>query len=342
MCCVAGIWQGTGSACGGDEQPSNSACTQRPSASTELFLQLEAISACESEQNSQALACFQPCLVSASPVDSHNDDGQAVRTDCLRSLTQLEQEHKQQPPEQQQQQKGLQEDRYEGLERGAGWQALSLTDIQRATVASSSHKPAAGAAVVEYPSEWLGTNCRYTSGEQRQSSSNSQPELSGYAPQLWPFGNAPHVCSPKQGVPQHQEPCAAAPENECKSQAKTLTTAEGPLVKQGSYAVAAKQAKDRSARQQKELQHLAAQHAQMRAAEDIKHAGRVRLPSLHCSGLLSCLHYNCKMRGLLDQKIQGAACTSITVRADMRLLRQRCYKLQHVILQRHISPRKQW
>jgi len=61
------------------------------------------------------------------------------------------------------------------------------------------------------------------------------------------------------------------------SPAVTPKAAEAPLIKQGSYAVAARQARHRNERQQNEAQQVAAHKAQLRSATANKQPAQVAL-----------------------------------------------------------------
>lgn len=243
---------------------------QPPSASTELFLQLEAAAASESEQGLHASSlCQTMSAPNSASADTHADGQPASQSKRVPALSgsmpeaeALQLEIQQQ--EQKQQLLSWEEDVYAGLERGAGVQTASWPSAQPAavyTMPPQQHAPTVEVCVPRTAEVAL---------QQGDIASGSQLGLLGIAPQQ---GTSDHACQ--------QKPMVSAPESRHRVQARYLSAAptpkaaEAPLVKQGSYAVAAKQARYRSERQQKEVQQLAAQCGQMRAAAGHKQAAQV-------------------------------------------------------------------
>ena len=295
-------------------QGSITAPSQLPSASTELFLQLEAATAVEPEQEACSLGVSKsPCTsgssTAAAATDIHLGSQEASCKQLplvSESVQQLEAlQDNQQQVQQQQAIKGAEEDVYAGLERDSGLQPQGRPSGDFLNAAESSPQQAAAvfadvpeqggdADTVQHASEfgnsghWNLLNSRYpqpgqvgSSCQQAQVSSRSQLGLSG---------NAHHVCGMAPEVqPQDQPPASQQGMAETALQARsrlqpralspavTPKAAEAPLTKQGSYAMAARQARHRNERQKKESQQLAADQAQMRTATANKQPAQVAL-----------------------------------------------------------------
>jgi len=294
-------------------QRSITAPSQLPSASTELFLQLEAASAVEPEQEACSLGVSKSPLTSgsitAAATDKHFGSQEAS---CNRlplvseSVQQLEalQDNLQQV-QHQQAIEGAEEDVYDGLERGSGLQTEGRPSGQPSNAAVSSPQQAAAisadvaeqggdADTVQHASEFgssghrnqLSSRCTQpgqvgSSCQQAQTSSRSQLRLSV---------NAHHVCETTLEVQPQDQPTASqqgmaetALQGQSRlkpralSPAVTPKAAEAPLTKQGSYAMAARQARHRNEQQQKEVQQLAAHKAHMRTATANKQPAQVDL-----------------------------------------------------------------
>ena len=271
-------------------QRSITASCQLPLASTELFLQLEAATAVEPEQEACSSGVSKsPCTsgsITAADTDIHLGSQEASCTQLplvSESVQQLEalQDNQQQVQQQVQQQQaitGAEQDVYAGFERGSGLQTEARPSGQSSNAAMSSTQQAAAisadvaqvgdADTVQHASEfeslgqWNQLNSRYSHPEQVGSS--SQQAQASSRPQLGLSGNAHH-----QGQSRLQ-PRALSP-------AVTPKAAEAPLRKQGSYAVAARQARHRSERHRNETQQLAAHKAHMRTATASKQPAQVAL-----------------------------------------------------------------
>ncbi len=292
-------------------QRSITAPCQLPSASIELFLQLEAATAVEPGQEACSFGVSKsPCTsgsITAAATDIHYGP-QEASCDQLplvsESVQQLEAlQDNQQQVQQQQAITGAEEDAYAGLERGSGLQPegrpsghfpnATVSPPQQAAAMSADVAQQGGDAdTLQHASEfgssgcWNHLNSRYpqlgqvgSSCQQAQASSRSQLGL---------FGNAHHVCGTVVEVQRQDQPAASqqgmaepALQGQSRLQPRALSpaakAAEAPLTKQGSYAVAARQARHRSERQQKETQQLAAHKAQMRTASANKQPAQVAL-----------------------------------------------------------------
>lgn len=217
-----------------------------PSASTELFLQLEAATAYELKQVAQVSTNWQ------LPIVPEPTAAQLFQRDQL-------------------QQVGT-EDPYAGLERGCGAPVASVSGMrpEAAAILSLQHHALATSTVI------TGT----AKEQQGQLGNSPRPGPLGVAPQqggvgvspwLGPLGTAPVHCKSAAAQQQGQFGIGREERSQCKVLPRTPgleptpKAAEAPLVKQGSYAIAAKQARKRSERQQHVVQQLASQHA-MRAA----------------------------------------------------------------------------
>lgn len=250
--------------------------TQLPSASTELFLQLEAAAADIPGQGSDVgLLC--PSLPPASPAahaQPGKSDEQSALSGALRASgrLQLKSVHQLQLLQQQQ---DVEEDVYAGLERGGAVQTEATSSSPASTAAMMSfqlHASGADATAHSADSSDLPNQEQLTQGATPQWSGSAQQQQLGSSPQVQlqtkPIGYQQGLLDTAlQGQPSIQPRGRPAPHPKA---------AEAPLVKQGSYAVAAKQAKHRSERQHKELQQLAAQRVQMRTVAGHKQALQVR------------------------------------------------------------------
>ncbi len=292
-------------------QRSITAPTQLPSASTELFLQLEAATAVEPEQEACSFGVSKsPCTsgsITAAATDIHLGSREPSCNQLplvSESVQQLEaQQDNQQQVQQQQAIKGAEEDVYAGLERGSGLQTEGKPSGQPSNAAVSSPQQAAAvsadvpeqggdADTVQHGSEfgssghWRQLSSRYP--QPGQVGSSCQQAQASSRSQLGQSGNAHHVGGTALEVQPQDQPTAskqgmAEPALQGRSRlqpralspAVTPKAAEAPLIKQGSYAVAARQARQRNERQQKETQQLAAHQAHMRTATANKQPAQV-------------------------------------------------------------------
>ena len=320
-------------------QRSITAPSQLPSASTELFLQLEAAMAVEPEQEacsfgvskpprtsgsitaaatdihygSQEACSFDvsksPCTsgsITAAATDIHDGAHEALCEQVplvSQSVQQLEAlQDSQQQVQQQQAIKGAEEDVYAGLERGSGLQPEGRPSRQFPNAAVSSPQQAAAvspdvaqqggdADTVQHASgfeslnHWRQVSSRYPQPGQVGGSCQRTEASSGSL-----FGNAHHVCGkaleiqpPDQPTASQQHMAESALQGRSRPQPRDLSpavtpkAAEAPLTKQGSYAMAARQARHRNERRQKETQQLAAHKAQTRTATANKQPAQVTL-----------------------------------------------------------------
>ena len=289
--------------------------SQLPSASTELFLQLEAATAVEPEQEACSFGVSKsPCTsgnITAVATDIHLGSQEASCHQpplVSESVQQLEalQDNLQQV-QQQQAIKGAEEDVYAGLERGSGLQTKERPSGQFSNAAVSSPQQAAAvsadvpeqagdADTVQHASEfrssvhWSQSISRCT--QPAQVGSSCQQAQASSTSQLGLFGNAHHVCGTalevqpqdqltalQQGMAETAFQGQSRVQPRALSPAVTPKAAEAPLTKQGSYATAARQARHRNERQQRETQQLAAHKAQMRTAAANKQPAQVVLVS---------------------------------------------------------------
>lgn len=214
-----------------------------PSASTELFLRLEAAAGHEQEASAAGLQDHsQPSVVSSH---AHAANGHHAAPDVHRISPPLQaqlpearqQQQQQQPQKLQQQLSHQEEDVYTSLERGSDtvptvlpgrYTAVAMTNLPRAQYA---------------PAHTVKQDAFGCSTVPQQVPSRTAPE------QGFPRKG------PEHGPRRHRDPA----ELECKAEPSGKVTpkaAEAPLVKQGSYALAAKMARLRNKRRQQEIEGL--------------------------------------------------------------------------------------
>lgn len=234
-----------------------------PSASTELFLQLEAAAGHEPEASAAGLQNNSQSPVMALHARAANGHHAAPYVQCMSSPLQAElpeanpQQLQQQPQKLQQQLLGQEEDVYAGLERGSGtlpmlvpswYSAVGTPDLPRA-----QHAPA---HTVKQDS--IGCSIALEQGPSRNPPEQGLPRN-----------------GPEHGPLRHRDRAGV----ECKAELSgkmTPKAAEAPLVKQGSYAVAAKVARLRSKRRQQEIKELNGSQRQAQIAPgDKQHAVQV-------------------------------------------------------------------
>ncbi|DBA94821.1 hypothetical protein WJX77_006721 [Trebouxia sp. C0004] len=288
--------------------------SQLPSASTELFLQLEAATAVEPEQDACSFGVSKsPCTsgsITAAAADTHLGSQEAscnqppLVSESMQQLEALQDD--QQLLQVQQAVKGAEEDVYAGLERGSELQTEGRPTRQFSNAAASSPQQAAvvsadvtqqggDADTVQHASthgssgHWSQLSSRCT--QPGQVGSSCQQAQASSTSQLGLFGNAHHACGTalevqpqdqptvsQQGMPETALPGRSRLQPRALSPAVTPKAAEAPLTKQGSYAMAARQARHRSERQQKETQQLAAHKPQKRTATANKQPAQADKP----------------------------------------------------------------
>lgn len=261
--------------------------TQLPSASTELFLQLEAAAADEPGQGA-GVGLLCPSLPPASPAaqaQSAKTDEQSAMSGALHASEglQLQSEHQLQLLQLLQQAQDVEEDVYAGLERGSAVQTEAVSPSPASTAAmTSSQLHASGAdatALGDAANVQQRTNDSSDPPDQERLAQGETPQWSGSVQQQQ-LGSTPQVQLQTKPIGYQQGLLETAlqgqPSIQPRGPAPHPKAAEAPLVKQGSYAVAAKQAKHRTERQHKELQQLAAQRVQMRTVAGNKQALQVR------------------------------------------------------------------
>lgn len=231
-----------------------------PSASTELFLRLEAAVAHEPEASAAGLQ--DNSHLPGASVRAHAANGHRATpsVQCMAPpvLAQLPAAHIQQQQWQQQQQQQLpvqyqqqvseqEEDVYAGLERGTDTVPTLMPSWHSAGATPDlDHAQKAPAPALE-----------------------QDPKSFSTVPQQGPSGMTSEQGfsrrSPEQGPLRHRD----RPGLECKAEPSGKVTpkaAEAPLLKQGSYAVAAKVARLRRQRRQQEVQELKGSQRQVQRA----------------------------------------------------------------------------
>ena len=226
-----------------------------PSASTELFLRMEAAAAREPEEATLGIPDSSQPSVCAQPASEHHAAPSVhCRIPALQSQAPVLHIQQQQ---QQQQQPEEEDDIYAGLERG--------TDIST-RLTPSWHE---AVATTTFPQQPQGLPAHAVSGSQalsQQGPSSAAPEQ-GYSARC-----------PEHGPWRHQDKAGTQHDTDMAGKV-TPRAAEAPLVKQGSYAVAAKVARLRNKRRQQEIHELNATRRQM-AVDGKQHAVQVHiLPS---------------------------------------------------------------
>lgn len=226
-------------------------CSSGPSASTELFLRLEAAAAHEPEASTAGLQDSSQLPVAS--VCAHAADGHHATpsVQCMAPPLQAQlpvahiqwqqpQQQQQQPVKLQQQLSEQAEDVYAGLERGSDTVPM-LTPSWHSEIATPAFDQAHKA-----PAPALSTV-----PQQGPSRMTSEQGLSRK--------------SPEHGSLRHRD----QPGLQCKAEPSGKVTpkaAEAPLLKQGSYAVAAKIARLRKQRRQQEVEELNGSQRQVQLA----------------------------------------------------------------------------
>ena len=231
-------------------------CSFTPSASTELFLRLEAAAGHEPEASVAGLQTNSKLPV----VFLHAHAAPYVHHMSSLSQAQLPEANPQQQQQQQQQQQlsGQEEEVYAGLERGNDTLPMLVPSWYTA-VGTSEMPPAQHAPAQVVKQESLG---RSTAPHQRPS--KAAPE------QGFPRNGPEH--GPLRHRDQAGLECRARPSGKLMPKA-----AEAPLVKQGSYSVAAKVARMRNKRRQQEIEELnGSQRKEQIVAGDKQRAVQVR------------------------------------------------------------------
>ena len=223
-----------------------------PSASTEFFLRMEAAAAREPEEATLGIPDSSQPSVCAQPASEHHA---APSVHCI--LPALRSQAPVLYKQQQQQQPEPAEDIYAGLERG--------TDAST-VLTPSWHDAVATTTLSQQPQ---GLPAHAVSGSQalsQQGPSPAAPEQ-GYSARC-----------PEHGPWRHKDKAGTQHDTDMAGKV-TPRAAEAPLVKQGSYAVAAKVATLRNKRRQQEIHELNATRRQM-AVDGKQHAVQVHiLPS---------------------------------------------------------------
>ena len=210
-----------------------------PSASTELFLRLEAAAAYEPEEAVAGMSdSSQPCVMS---VCAHAAKEQYIAPfmQCIPPLLQSQATVSHIPHLQQQQLPEQEEDVYAGLERGTD-ASSALFPSWHAAIATAKLPQTQGAPGHALNQDLVGFGVVPGPGQSKTAPEQGFP---GRGPEHGHKGHAHSMCK--------EEPRGNL----------TPKAAEAPLVKQGSYAVAAKVARLRSKRRQKEIEQL---HASQR------------------------------------------------------------------------------
>ena len=271
-------------------------CSSVPSASTELFLRLEAAAAHEPEASAAGLQ--NDIQLPVASVHAHAAEGHhatpSVQCMALPLQAQLPEAHiqqqqqqpQQQPVQLQQQVSEPEEDVYAGLERGSdtvprllpSWHsAVAIPDLDQAQKAPAS-------ALEQNP---VGFS---TVPQQGPSGMTSEQ---GFSRRSREHGSPRHRDQP--GLEGKLEPSAKV----------TPKAAEAPLLKQGSYAVAAKVARLRRQRRQQEVEELDGSQRQVQLASGGKQLALQVVRTLpvhhqHCGTIPSAIHLLVMVRLCID------------------------------------------
>lgn len=223
-----------------------------PSASTELFLRMEAAAAHEPEE--ATLGILDSSQPFGMPVWQHASDEQhaalSVQCTSLPLSAQAPVFHIQQQQQQRQQPPEHEEDLYAGLERGADASTGLLPSWHAAVATTTVPQQAEGAPADAVKHDMVSSHA---------------------VPIHGPGGTAPEqgfsAKGPEHGSSRYRDPAGAQCDAELREKGKLAPkAAEAPLVKQGSYAVAAKLARLRSKRRQQEIEELIASRRQTQVA----------------------------------------------------------------------------